>query len=67
MAFSSDNDKLMVTAYSILSDEIKNNISEMSKSKKEQICYKICRNANFTEKKILQHWAVPGKILKRIS
>lgn len=51
MAFSSDNDKLMVTAYSILSDEIKNNISEMSKSKKEQICYKICRNANFTEKK----------------
>ena len=47
MAFSSSDDTSMVIAYSILSDKIKNNISEMSESKKEEICHKLCKNAGF--------------------
>ena len=50
MAFSSDDDTLMVIAYSILSDEVKNNISKISKSKNAEICDKVCINAHFTEK-----------------
>ena len=47
MAFSSVDDTSMVIAYSILSDKIKNNISEMFESKKEEICHKFCENACF--------------------